>query len=603
MDSCILSIKILQHISEYLPNPFVIKILCKYTYFRIRLYTIRKTKDHGLINMRHLQFVRDLTINNLHNFDFSVFKHLRILDVSDCHYANLIGCDLHKLTIKYCKKFIGLNAQPYLKSLTLKIMTALEINCDNLDCLELWTCDFIKLNASTRKILEIFVAYHCDGLSFNENIIINHIGIMKSAIDIEALIRLFPSSLKIDNSYTPEQVKRIDTLKYLDYCDEYQVSDLKSRYGYTGVKTLVTKESILNRYSAFSDTDLEVVIWISLQFGKRFLIRCSISDLITNVDRYSNEWIDSSLYNGKDVKSDCILPICIIEYIAQFCEKPFIVKTLCKKFYQSVKLRDLKLHKISNNLLKTPHLQQLYKISLSDAYSIDFGLFTSLKILHLKNCSDADISNCTLIELHINGCSNLRGLDNQKQLKKFSAIYIRNLKIDCTNLNYLSLQYFYKVRIFTKTSARLDYFSVSESGLIGATVVLEGNIQIREIRLRNETIDHNFLMQCGVVKLDIKNTKYTAEKILAIKTLKHIETCNCNKHTDDHYIECYSSINSPHLTTTVKLYDTDYRLHLIEINIRDLIKYIDDIINLWTVEDLQQILKKGSEKYFHQMQK
>lgn len=302
--------------------------------------------------------------------------------------------------------------------------------------------------------------------------------------------------------------------------------------------------------------------------------------------------------------NECILPLEILQRISEYMPNPFVMKLLCKYTRFRIRLYTLCKSELCE-LIDMRHLQYLRNLTISNLHDFDFSVFKHLKKLNITLCHNANISNCNLTEFSAEICDDLCGLDTQTQLKDLSMTCMNELEIDCTNLKRLYITYCNAVKIFTKTFAKLDYFDAWNKYPYIMIVTFNGDIQIKEICLRHVTIKHSFLMQCGVVRLDIKNTQYTALEILAIDSLNHIKTCNCSNgdYTYNHYIECYTDIIRRGLTTTVPLYDINSKPYYIEIDIEHLLEYIDDIIDVWTIEEIEKICEIEPEEYFYRKQK
>lgn len=276
MQDSYLPIEMIQNISNYMRNPFIMKLLCKRLYYSIRIYKIRLyyiEHSHSDLNADHFKYVHTMRVSDWNNFDFSKIKCLKSLHISNCEYVDLKECDLDSLNIFYCRGVSGLDSMPNLQKMTLYEMGYINVSCDTLNYLKLVDCDGLVLTATNTVRLQKIICRGVHDVGISENITTAFADIKFSDFDVETLQSLRITDLKLTSDYTTEEIMQLDTLQHITIDeDSYDVD---------------TKENILSRYSDLTNTSLSTTILVRIQYGKCILKRIKIKKLIENIDDFT----------------------------------------------------------------------------------------------------------------------------------------------------------------------------------------------------------------------------------------------------------------------------------------------------------------------------
>lgn len=552
MQNSYLPIEILQYISEYMPNTFVMKSLCKQTYYTIRLYSYKIVKS---IKIHRLQYVRDLSVSDVRSFDFSVFKSLRILSLTRCYYAEIRKCKLTHLEIDNSRQVFGLSDYNVLKSIVLKNMNMEFISCPNMKNMSFINCKTIVADSYKKICLDSLVCISSSTIILSDFIKVKNMTLIDCDMPIEHLKTCCIRSLKTDKIYTLEEISRLNTLKIIEYT--------------TGS---------LENYDVLRNTDLQTRINIT-QFGDRILHTIYIRDLA-------------------EINNRCVLPMSIFQHISKYLEYPFILKTLCKSLYNRLKLEHINpSNSICSRLYNILHLKYLRKMELFQVNNINLGKLSLLTDLTMMLCRNIDITDCSLMTLSMFNCSKIVGFDEQKHIIKLSLDFIDDITmIDCTTIKSLYLNNCSSIDIYTTSKAVLNHLFVNKNHF-----TISGDVTVYSIDLQWAILDRGILTKCRVVELILNYTRYDVSEITDLKTLKHF-TVYFDPQLDysmrDHYLTHYNTLKKSNITTDITLTDINFISHTIRINISLMMQNLDFIRILWPVTEIQKILKYGAEKYF-----
>lgn len=271
MQNSYLPIMMLQYISEYMSNPLIMKLLCKRTYSDIKIYKIHLEEKNmrNSVIIHHLDHLHTLSVDTVHNIDFSIFKCLTTLSISNCISVKLKDCGIISLTMHKCINVSSINDLE-LEYLDISHMNNLAINCDTVNVLKLRNCNDISLYLDIYKRRCIkYLTY----VGYGELTVIDYIVVMYADITCLKFFtekKLFTMlgdlniyDLTIDKSFPAELIKQlsIDNLTYKCDCDKFD------------------SKHYIRCYSPFRDTEFHT----PLANGN-----ARISDILKNIEDFYN---------------------------------------------------------------------------------------------------------------------------------------------------------------------------------------------------------------------------------------------------------------------------------------------------------------------------